>query len=65
MQEYDTYTFSHKSHYNEFCPDVNMEFKTHQEETLEDVLYMVKRFLLTCGYSESSIKNAMCEFAEE
>ena len=62
MQEYDTYTFSHKSHYNEFAPDTELTFVTHQEESLDDILYMISKFLLACGYSESAIKPAMNDF---
>ena len=37
MKEYDTYTFTSKSHYNEFAPDVEMKFTTHQEEDVDEV----------------------------
>jgi hypothetical protein len=64
MKEYDTYTFTHKSHYNEFAPDTKIEFTTHQEENLDEVIEMVFRFLTACGYCEDSIKRAMEEYAE-
>ena len=65
MKEYDTYTFTHKSHYNEFAPDTKLEFTTHQEEDLSEVMEMVVTFLIACGYNEDSIKRAMGEFAED
>ena len=65
MKEYDTYTFISKSHYNEFAPDVEMKFTTHQEEDLDEVVDMVVKFLIACGYSINSIKRAMEEFAED
>ena len=64
MKEYDTYTFTHKSHYNEFAPDIEMKFTTHQEESLDEVLDMVFKFLIACGYGEDSIKSVMSEYAE-
>jgi len=64
MMNYDTYTFNHKSHYNDFAPDVTLEFTTHREEDLNEVLYMVSKFLVSCGYSEDSVKRAMEEFGE-
>ena len=64
MMNYDTYTFNHKSHCNDCAPDVTLEFTTHQEEDLNEVLYMVSTFLISCGYSESQIRRAMNEFSE-
>lgn len=64
MENYDTYTFQHKSHYNEFAPDITMEFVTHQEEQLDRVLNFMKEFLIACGYSEKGIVEAMHEFED-
>ena len=64
MDNYDTYTFEHKSHENEFAPDLKLEFTTHQEENLEEVIEMVAKFLYACGYSEESIRAKMMDYAE-
>lgn len=56
MKEYDTYTFTHKSNYNEFAPDVQMTFTTHKEENLDEVLDMIARFLVACGYNENVVR---------
>ena len=64
MKEYDTYTFTHKSHYNEFAPDVEMKFTTHQEEDIDEVIEMMAKFLGACGYCEDTIKRAMSEYGE-
>ena len=64
MMNYDTYTLERKSHYNEFCPDTKLEFVTHQEEDLDEVIDMIVRFLYACGYSEESIRSRMKDYAE-
>lgn len=62
MKEYDTYTFTRKSHYNEFAPDVEMTFTTHQEESLDEMLDMIVRFLVACGYSEDTVRTRIEEY---
>lgn len=64
MMNYDTFTFERKSHYNEYCPDTKLEFVTHREENLDDVLDMIARFLVACGYNYDSVRQAMNEFGE-
>jgi len=65
MTNYDTFTFEHKSHYNEFCPDTKLEFIIHQEYDLEGVINMMVKFLRACGYTEESIRARMAEYAED
>ena len=65
MKNYDTFTFTRASHYNEFCPDTKVEFTTHQEEDLDSIVRMFADFLVVCSFSSDSIKRAMNEFGEE
>ena len=64
MMNYTTFTFERESHYNEFCPDTKMEFTTHQEERLENIVSMMAKFLVACGYSEKAVMETMAEYAE-
>ena len=61
MENYNTYTFECKSHFNEFAPDTRMEFVTHREESLSELIYMMIKFATACGYSEKAVKQAMGE----
>lgn len=61
MMDYDTFTFEHKSHYNEFAPNLHMEFTTHREENLDELLNMMIKFATACGYSEDAVRQAMSE----
>lgn len=64
MENYDTYTFERKSHYNECAPDVKLEFTAHEEERLDVVIRMMMKFLYSCGYSEEGIRARMGDLAE-
>ena len=65
MMNYDTFTFSKKSHWNEFAPDIKVKAVVHQEDNLDRIIELMASFLYSCGYSENSIKSAMAEYAEE
>ena len=65
MKRYSTYQFGFKSHWNEFAPDINMKFSSHQEDDLEELISMIAKFLLARGYSEQQIKDQMAAYAEE
>ena len=64
MEDYDIYTFERKTRYNEFAPDVKLEFTTHEEEKLDVILKMMMKFLYSCGYTEESIRARMSDLAE-
>lgn len=63
MTDYTTFTFSRKTHYNEYSPDIKMECTLHQEDNLDRVIELMGSFLIACGYSDKAIKETMAEYA--